>query len=164
MRVLSTLYCRVELVDYGRQQRATLRYYVTGQASAAATQPVLVYGKLTGDGSGTLAGPISDALRERVRAASSTYHFNVPRVLAWRPDLKLSLLEAIPGQGLIADALKALLRERGVGTLTVKKRGSAVEPEEVRRRVKPQGPHAATVLLTRVAGAPAMLIGAPATP
>jgi SAM-dependent methyltransferase len=57
--------------------------------------------------------------------------------------------------------LKALLRERGVGTLTVKKRGSAVEPEELRRKVKPQGPHAATVFLTRVAGAPAMLIGGP---
>ncbi|MFJ5729770.1 THUMP-like domain-containing protein [Streptomyces paradoxus] len=58
--------------------------------------------------------------------------------------------------------LKALLRERRVGTLTVKKRGSAVEPEELRRKVKPQGPHAATVFLTRVAGAPAMLIGHPA--
>ncbi|GAA2763546.1 class I SAM-dependent methyltransferase [Streptomyces paradoxus] len=57
--------------------------------------------------------------------------------------------------------LKALLRERRVGTLTVKKRGSAVEPEELRRKVKPQGPHAATVFLTRVAGAPAMLIGHP---
>ncbi|WP_406332337.1 THUMP-like domain-containing protein [Streptomyces sp. NBC_00203] len=60
--------------------------------------------------------------------------------------------------------LKALLRERGVGVLTVKKRGSAVEPEELRRKVKPQGPHAATVFLTRVAGAPTMLVGAPATP
>ncbi|MET9876108.1 methyltransferase domain-containing protein [Actinacidiphila glaucinigra] len=58
--------------------------------------------------------------------------------------------------------LKALLREREVGVLTVKKRGSAVEPEEVRRRVKPQGPHAATVFLTRVAGAPSMLLGSPA--
>ncbi|MFF8935064.1 methyltransferase domain-containing protein [Streptomyces paradoxus] len=58
--------------------------------------------------------------------------------------------------------LKALLRERRVGTLTVKKRGSAVEPEELRRKVKPHGPHAATVFLTRVAGAPAMLIGHPA--
>lgn len=57
--------------------------------------------------------------------------------------------------------LKALLREREVGVLTVKKRGSAVEPEEVRRRVKPQGPHAATVFLTRVAGAPSMLVGGP---
>ncbi|WP_328358682.1 class I SAM-dependent methyltransferase [Streptomyces sp. NBC_00445] len=60
--------------------------------------------------------------------------------------------------------LKALLRERQVGTLTVKKRGSAVEPEELRRKVKPQGPNAATVFLTRVAGAPTMLVGAPARP
>lgn len=58
--------------------------------------------------------------------------------------------------------LKALLREREVGNLTVKKRGSAVEPEEIRRRVKPSGPHACTVFLTRVSGAPAMLLGHPA--
>ncbi|MFI7402695.1 methyltransferase domain-containing protein [Streptomyces sp. NPDC049541] len=58
--------------------------------------------------------------------------------------------------------LKALLREREVGTLTVKKRGSAVEPEELRKKVKPQGPNAATVFLTRVAGAPTMLVGHPA--
>ncbi|MFD9884912.1 methyltransferase domain-containing protein [Streptomyces alboflavus] len=57
--------------------------------------------------------------------------------------------------------LKALLRERGVGILTVKKRGSAVEPEELRRKVKPQGPGAATVFLTRVGGAPTMLVGHP---
>ncbi|WP_431607803.1 THUMP-like domain-containing protein [Streptomyces lunaelactis] len=57
--------------------------------------------------------------------------------------------------------LKALLREREVGVLTVKKRGSAVEPEEVRRKVKPKGRNAATVFLTRVAGAPTMLIGRP---
>ncbi|MGW0782046.1 class I SAM-dependent methyltransferase [Streptomyces sp. NPDC002913] len=57
--------------------------------------------------------------------------------------------------------LKALLRERQVGVLTVKKRGSAVEPEELRRKMKLQGPHAATVFLTRVAGAPTMLIGQP---
>ncbi|MET9967060.1 methyltransferase domain-containing protein [Streptomyces sp. NPDC006356] len=58
--------------------------------------------------------------------------------------------------------LKALLREREVGILTVKKRGSAVEPEELRKKVKPQGPHSATVFLTRVAGAPTMLVGRPA--
>ncbi|GAA3867635.1 class I SAM-dependent methyltransferase [Streptomyces lacrimifluminis] len=57
--------------------------------------------------------------------------------------------------------LKALLRERGVGVLTVKKRGSAVEPEELRKMVKPRGPHSATVFLTRVAGAPVMLVGHP---
>ncbi|GGN24050.1 class I SAM-dependent methyltransferase [Streptomyces fuscichromogenes] len=60
--------------------------------------------------------------------------------------------------------LKALLREREVGNLTVKKRGSAVEPEELRRKAlpKPQGRNTATVFLTRVAGAPTMLLGRPA--
>ncbi|MEU6348969.1 methyltransferase domain-containing protein [Streptomyces sp. NPDC047072] len=57
--------------------------------------------------------------------------------------------------------LKALLREREVGILTVKKRGSAVEPEELRKKVKPQGRNEATVFLTRAAGAPVMLIGRP---
>lgn len=54
--------------------------------------------------------------------------------------------------------LRALLRERGVGRLTVKKRGSAVEPEDLRRQVRPSGPNAATVVLTRVAGAPTVLV------
>ncbi|MGW9495283.1 THUMP-like domain-containing protein [Streptomyces prasinus] len=59
--------------------------------------------------------------------------------------------------------LKALLRERQVGTLTVKKRGSAVEPEELRRKAlpKPHGSASVTVFLTRVAGAPTMLLGHP---
>ncbi|MEU3793457.1 SAM-dependent methyltransferase [Streptomyces fructofermentans] len=60
--------------------------------------------------------------------------------------------------------LKALLRDRGVGVLTVKKRGSAVEPEDLRRRMKLQGPNSATVFLTRVQGAPTMLLGHPASP
>jgi hypothetical protein len=107
--------CRVELVDYGRQHRATLRYHVIGRADrAAAAQHLLIYGKLTGDGSGALAGPISAALRERVRDSASGYRFNVPQALDWRPELHLSLLEAIPGQGLIADALKALLRDKPI--------------------------------------------------
>ncbi|MFG2330496.1 SAM-dependent methyltransferase [Streptomyces sp. NPDC048604] len=58
--------------------------------------------------------------------------------------------------------LKALLREREIGTLTVKKRGSAVEPEELRRKMKLKGRNATTVFLTRVAGAPTMLLGHPA--
>ncbi|MCX2971009.1 MULTISPECIES: class I SAM-dependent methyltransferase [Streptomyces] len=57
--------------------------------------------------------------------------------------------------------LRALLRERGVGTLTVKKRGSAVDPEDLRRRMRLAGPAVATVFLTRVQGAPTMLLAAP---
>jgi THUMP domain-like/RNA cap guanine-N2 methyltransferase len=54
--------------------------------------------------------------------------------------------------------LRALLRERGVGSVTVKKRGSAVDPEELRRQLRLSGPAHAVVVLTRVAGAPTVLV------
>jgi hypothetical protein len=105
--------CRVELVDYGRQHRATLRYYVDAYVGEnAEPQSLLVYGKLTGDGSGAMAESISATLRERVEASATGYHFDVPMVLPWQPELKLSLLEAIPGQALIGDQLKARLRDK----------------------------------------------------
>ena len=54
--------------------------------------------------------------------------------------------------------LRALLRSREVGRLTVKKRGSAVEPEALRRRLRLSGQGEATVVLTRVAGEPTVLL------
>jgi len=48
--------------------------------------------------------------------------------------------------------LKAYLRERGVGRVTIKKRGTAVTPEELRRQLSLRGDAEATVILTRVAG------------
>jgi SAM-dependent methyltransferase len=59
--------------------------------------------------------------------------------------------------------LKALLREREVGIAVIKKRGSAVEPEELRKKLKlGSGRRSCTIFLTRVAGAPTMLLGHPA--
>ncbi|MFF4290799.1 methyltransferase domain-containing protein [Streptomyces sp. NPDC001633] len=59
--------------------------------------------------------------------------------------------------------LKALLREREVGVAVIKKRGSAVEPEELRKKLKlGGGGNSCTIFLTRVAGAPTMLLGQPA--
>jgi len=57
--------------------------------------------------------------------------------------------------------LRALLRDRGVGRLEILKRGSALEPEKLRRDLRLSGPAAATLVLTRVAGAPTALIGSP---
>ena len=48
--------------------------------------------------------------------------------------------------------LKAALRARGVGRLTIKKRGVDVVPEELRRRLSLHGEQEATIVLTRVAG------------
>ncbi|QIK65440.1 SAM-dependent methyltransferase [Nocardioides sp. HDW12B] len=48
--------------------------------------------------------------------------------------------------------LKAALRERGIGRLTIKKRGVQAVPEELRRRLALRGDAEGTVVLTRVAG------------
>jgi hypothetical protein len=45
--------------------------------------------------------------------------------------------------------LKAALRERGVGRLTIKKRGVDVVPEQLRKRLAPVGDREATIVLTR---------------
>jgi hypothetical protein len=60
--------------------------------------------------------------------------------------------------------LRSLLRARHVGTLTVKKRGSAIEPEQLRRQLRLHGEAEATVVLTRVAGAPTVLLVEPVRP
>ncbi|MGZ6753069.1 MAG: THUMP-like domain-containing protein, partial [Nocardioides sp.] len=58
-------------------------------------------------------------------------------------------------------ALRAALRERGVGSLTIKKRGVDVVPEQLRKRLDLRGDAAATVVLTRVAGAGTALLVRP---
>jgi SAM-dependent methyltransferase len=57
--------------------------------------------------------------------------------------------------------LRALLRERGVGRLEIRKRGSALEPDQLRRDLRLSGPEAASLVLTRVAGAPTALLCRP---
>ena len=48
--------------------------------------------------------------------------------------------------------LKAALQVRRIGTLTIKKRGVDIVPEEVVRRMKLKGPNKALVVMTRVQG------------
>ena len=57
--------------------------------------------------------------------------------------------------------LRTYLRERGVGRLTVKKRGTAVTPEQLRAQLDLRGDGEATVVLTRVAGAQRVLVVEP---
>jgi SAM-dependent methyltransferase len=48
--------------------------------------------------------------------------------------------------------LRAALRERNVGSLTIKKRGVDVVPEQLRKQLALRGDQAATIVLTRVGG------------
>ncbi|MCS5732616.1 class I SAM-dependent methyltransferase [Herbiconiux daphne] len=49
--------------------------------------------------------------------------------------------------------LKKALRERRIGTLEIKKRGTDVDPAALRTRLGLKGPESATLILTRVGGA-----------
>jgi hypothetical protein len=54
--------------------------------------------------------------------------------------------------------LKAHLRARGIGRVVVKKRGSPIEPETLARQLRGPGSDSAVVVVTRVAGAPTVLV------
>ncbi|MCW2742376.1 MAG: hypothetical protein JWR45_2798 [Blastococcus sp.] len=54
--------------------------------------------------------------------------------------------------------LRALLRNRGIGRVVVKKRGSPIEPEALARQLRGPGSDSAVVVVTRVAGAPTVLV------
>ncbi|MFI6758592.1 methyltransferase domain-containing protein [Micromonospora sp. NPDC050417] len=58
--------------------------------------------------------------------------------------------------------LRTLLRERGVGRVEILKRGSALDPERLRRDLRLSGAEPASLVLTRVAGAPTVLVCRPA--
>jgi hypothetical protein len=58
--------------------------------------------------------------------------------------------------------LRALLRSRGIGRVVVKKRGSPIEPEALARQLRGPGSGSAVVVVTRVAGAPTVLVCATA--
>ena len=57
--------------------------------------------------------------------------------------------------------LKAYLRERGIGVLEIKKRGSDIVPEQLRRELALKGEGAATLIVTRVGDAHRVLVTQP---
>lgn len=59
--------------------------------------------------------------------------------------------------------LTAYLREHRIGRVEIKKRGTAVEPEELRRRLRPRrfGDESATLICTRIAGEQSVIVATP---
>jgi SAM-dependent methyltransferase len=58
--------------------------------------------------------------------------------------------------------LRAYLRQRNIGAVTIKKRGSPLDPDHLRGRLKLQGEEQCIVFLTKVEGQATVLIGQPA--
>ena len=71
------------------------------------------------------------------------------------------VVEAMPYN---VKVLRAWLRERGITGLTIKKRGTAVVPEQLRKQLDLHGDAEGTVVLTRVAGAQQVLVVEPVAP
>ena len=70
-----------------------------------------------------LAEAVSNALAVVGQSGITGQHFGVPKVLAWLPELQLSLLETLPGQDIISDLLKSRLRGKPApaGTLSLER-------------------------------------------
>ncbi|HKA69040.1 MAG TPA: class I SAM-dependent methyltransferase [Actinomycetes bacterium] len=57
--------------------------------------------------------------------------------------------------------LRAALRERDIGTVTIKTRGSALDPDRLRRQLRLTGIGSTVVILTRIDGRPIVILADP---
>jgi SAM-dependent methyltransferase len=89
------------------------------------------------------AGVGGGLVDEHIAYVTSEQPFSTPFARSYE------VLEALPYK---EKALRAALRERNIGRLTIKKRGVNVVPDELRRRLSLKGDDEATVVLTRAAG------------
>jgi hypothetical protein len=89
------------------------------------------------------AGVEGHLVDEHIAYVTSGTAFRTPFARAYR------VLEEVPFR---EKPLKAALRARGIGRLTIKKRGVSVVPDELRKRLSLRGDGEATLVLTRVAG------------
>ncbi len=89
------------------------------------------------------AGVNGGLLDEHIAYVTSDQSFSTPFARSYQ------VLEALPYK---EKSLRAALRARNIGRLTIKKRGVNVVPDELRKRLALKGDGEATVVLTRVAG------------
>ncbi|MDQ6896863.1 MAG: class I SAM-dependent methyltransferase [Actinomycetota bacterium] len=72
---------------------------------------------------------------------------------------RYAVREALPWN---VKAVRGWLRDRGIGHLTIKKRGVSLDPDAVRQQLRPTGDSEATLVLTRVGSQPYALVVDPA--
>lgn len=89
------------------------------------------------------AGVEGGLLDEHIAWVSSDQVFRTPFARTYR------VVEEVPYR---EKGLRAALRARGIGVLTIKTRGVDVVPEQLRRRLSLKGDNSATLVLTRIAG------------
>ena len=98
------------------------------------------------------AGVDGALIDEHIAYVTSDSSFHTPFARGYR------VLEELPYR---EKQLKAALRKRSVGRLTIKKRGVNVVPEQLRKRLDLSGDEEATIVMTRVAGQGTVLLVKP---
>jgi hypothetical protein len=100
--------CGAEVVRYGLGS-CVLRYELAWRLhTSRRSLKQVMYGKVYGDGQGRLVGPAVTALRQHEpHGPGSSLPFAVPRFQAYLPDLRLALLEAVPGSPLLSALIAA---------------------------------------------------------
>jgi ABC-type multidrug transport system fused ATPase/permease subunit len=115
--------CRPEVVKYAVGDHCVLRYELLWQVQPSQrTVRQVVYGKVFRDDRGEHIGPTLEALRDSLQSerASST-PFLLPRFQTYLPELRLVLLEALPGTPDVQDLVRAWIadgRPGGQGPVT----------------------------------------------
>jgi SAM-dependent methyltransferase len=89
------------------------------------------------------AGVEGGLVDEHIAYVTSDRSFRTPFARGFR------VVEVLPYR---EKQLKAALRERDIGVLTIKKRGVSVAPDELRKRLALRGDATATLVLTRAGG------------
>ena len=89
------------------------------------------------------AGVNGGLVDEHIAYVTSDESFRTPFARGYR------VLEELPYR---EKPLRAALRQRGIGALTIKKRGVGVVPDQLRKRLDLHGEEAATIVLTRARG------------
>ena len=100
---------------------------------------VIRAGLVTAVAAGVRGGLVDD----HIAYVTSDEAFRTPFARGFR------VIETLPYR---EKALRAALRERSIGSLTIKKRGVGVVPDELRKRLSLTGDQAATIVLTRARG------------
>lgn len=98
------------------------------------------------------AGVDGGLLDEHIAYVTADASFRTPFARSYR------VLEEVPYR---EKPLKAALRQRSIGSLTIKKRGVEIVPEQLRKRLDLRGDNTATLVMTRVAGAGTALLVEP---
>jgi SAM-dependent methyltransferase len=98
------------------------------------------------------AGVEGGLVDEHIAYVTSDRSFRTPFARGYR------VVEHLPYR---EKALRAALRDRGIGRLTIKKRGVDVVPEQLRKRLQLAGDQEATIVFTRVGGHGAALLVEP---